>query len=146
MFQLGFEDEDQIFDIIIDNPVASAWNGDLVKNETGLFKFSSFEVNLDQRVRVINRQTYDVLSWLGDLGGLIDALYYIIYFLLSPYTSYRLKSKILRGLFRMQPHQENDDPPPPAKENDGQEHKVSSDRFKLRSFRRSITEKDQEKL
>ena len=93
-----------MFDIIIDNPIASAWNGDLAKNETGLFKFSSFEVNLDLRVRIINRQTYDVLSWLGDLGGLIDALYYTIYFLLSPYTSYRLKSKMLRGLFRMQPH------------------------------------------
>ena len=96
--------------------MASAWTDLLSKNETGLFKFSSIEVNLDLRVRIINRQTYDVLGWLGDLGGLIDALYYIIFFILSPYTSYRLKSKILRGLFRMQPHHEDDEKPPPEPE------------------------------
>ena len=59
-------------------PQASAWIEHPTKNETGLYKFSSIEVNLDQRIRSVQRETYDLLSWLGDIGGLVDALKYAI--------------------------------------------------------------------
>ena len=36
----------------------------------------------------MNRETYDLLSWLGDLGGLMDALRYAAEFLLAPYAAY----------------------------------------------------------
>ena len=80
----------------MDVPQPSAWNEHPSKNATGLYKFSSLEFNLDLRVRIINRQTYDILSWLGDLGGLVDALYYVTQALMIPYTSYALKSSLLR--------------------------------------------------
>lgn len=50
----------------------------------------------------INRETYDVLSWLGDIGGLIDALYYISNLILKPFSQFMLQSMLLRSLFRVQ--------------------------------------------
>ena len=38
-----------------------------------MYKFVSVEIDLDMRKLVITRQTYDLLSWLGDIGGLTDA-------------------------------------------------------------------------
>ena len=103
ILQFGFEDEDDFLEHRMDVPQPSAWNEHPSKNATGLYKFSSIEFNLDLRVRIINRQTYDILSWLGDLGGLVDALYYVTQALMIPYTSYALRSSLLRMLFRLQP-------------------------------------------
>ena len=73
-------------------------------NVTGLYKFSSIEFNLDQRIGITQRETYDLLSWLGDIGGLIDALKYAVQFLLAPYAAFNAKSTLLKSLFRMKPH------------------------------------------
>lgn len=35
----------------------------------------TFELNLD--LKVIDRQVYSVLDWLGDIGGLVEALFFI---------------------------------------------------------------------
>ena len=59
----------------------------------------------------MQRETYDLLSWLGDIGGLIDALRYAITFLMAPYTAFSAKSKLLRSLFRMKSHVEDDAAP-----------------------------------
>lgn len=66
---------------------------------------------MEQRLQTINRETYDLLSWLGDLGGLIDALYYVIFFFLKPFTTFRLSNLLLSSLFRMLPYskQQNED-------------------------------------
>ena len=79
----------------------SVWIDHPTKNEFGLYKFSSIEFNLDKRIGVVQRETYDLLSWLGDLGGLIDALKYAVQFLLAPYAAFSSKSTLLRSLFRM---------------------------------------------
>ena len=73
-------------------------------NATGLYKFTSVEVNLEQRKQTINRETYDLLQWLGDLGGLMDALYYILLLILRPFTSFRLSGLLLSSLFRISLH------------------------------------------
>ena len=82
---------------------SSSWVDHPSQNKTGLYKFSSLELNLDTRVRVMNRETYDLLSWLGDLGGLLDALKYAGEFLLAPYLAFTTQSTLLRSLFRMKP-------------------------------------------
>ena len=72
-------------------------------NATGLYKFVSVELNLDKQRLVIMRETYDVLSFLGDVGGLTDCLLLIGKIILKPFTSYSLQTFLLSGLFRMQP-------------------------------------------
>ena len=52
---------------------------------------------------MINRDTYDLLSWLGDIGGLTDALFLIGSFLLSPFKKFKSSSYLLQTLFRYQP-------------------------------------------
>ena len=41
-----------------------------------------------------------MLDWLGDLGGLFDALYYLFAVLAAPFASYSLKATLLTALFR----------------------------------------------
>lgn len=40
----------------------------------GKYKFSSVALYFGQDQTVIERQTYSMLEWLGDIGGLSDAL------------------------------------------------------------------------
>ena len=58
---------------------------------------------LDPRVRTFQRNTYDVLGWLGDIGGLIDAVYIILKITLLPITTFNLKSFLLTLMFRLVP-------------------------------------------
>ena len=48
---------------------------------------------------VINRHTYHILEWLGDIGGLADALKYIGAFFAGPIATYALESNVLASLF-----------------------------------------------
>ena len=34
----------------------------------------------------VDRQTYDILQCIGDIGGFVDFVYYIGYFLMLPFT------------------------------------------------------------
>jgi len=47
-------------------------------------------VSLDSQIT--ERVTYSLLDWLGDVGGLFDALRYIGSFLITPLATYSLKS------------------------------------------------------
>ena len=49
------------------------------------------------------RETYDVLSWLGDIGGLTDALRILAQLLLRPFTSFHFASFLLSKLFLAKP-------------------------------------------
>ena len=52
-----------------------------------------------------NRQTYSLLDWLGDLGGLFESLFYICAILIKPVTAFTLKSTVLTALFRYKENQ-----------------------------------------
>ena len=41
-----------------------------------------------------------MLDWLGDMGGLLDALYFIGKFLIFPFATYALRAQILSSMFR----------------------------------------------
>ena len=41
-----------------------------------------------------------MLDWLGDIGGLLDALYFLGYIFISPLANYAKNSKLLSTLFR----------------------------------------------
>ena len=76
-------------------------------NATGLYKFTSMELNLAPQKQIINRQTYDFLSWLSDCGGLTDACLLIGKMVLKPFTSFNLASFLLTTLFRIIPTSSN---------------------------------------
>ena len=47
-----------------------------------------------------NRQTYSVLDFLGDIGGLFEALQYMGTAIVAPFSSFTLKVSLMVSLFR----------------------------------------------
>ena len=52
---------------------------------------------------IYNRQTYSLLDWLGDCGGLFDALYYFLKVIVTPVASFNLQATLLSYLIRERP-------------------------------------------
>ena len=85
-------------------PQPSAWNKFPTKEEPSRrYKFTSLEVNLSLDKLVVNRETYSLLDWLGDLGGLFDALRLICALAISPISGFTLKATLMATLFRQRP-------------------------------------------
>ena len=71
------------------------------------YKIANFEINYDTSLYFVHRQTYDVLSLISDLGGLLFGLYWIGWFVIGWY-SYIGRSKFyISRLFYL----ENQDEP-----------------------------------
>ena len=49
---------------------------------------------------MIERQTYSFLEWLGDIGGLYDALRLIGLLFITPFNSFARKAELLSQVFR----------------------------------------------
>ena len=49
---------------------------------------------------MIERQTYNILEWLGDVGGLYDMLRLIGRLLVNPFAIFALRSELLTQAFR----------------------------------------------
>lgn len=75
----------------------------LSKNPLGKYKFTSLEVNVNTSIKAYTRETYDVLSWLGDCGGLRDGVIWIGSVIISAFSSYSMKNLLLTTLFRVIP-------------------------------------------
>ena len=58
------------------------------------------QLQINRNKQVIIRQTYGLLDYVGDVGGLIDGLYYLITFLLFPFWKFNYQSHMLTKLFR----------------------------------------------
>ena len=80
---------------------ASSWDVFPTKqNPFTKYKFTSVEINLNKTLNVINRETYSLLDWLGDCGGLFDALLIIGELFMGPFTSYVLTNNLIAGIVR----------------------------------------------
>ena len=55
---------------------------------------------------VINRETYSFLDYLGDLGGLFDALFFLSSAIVAPVATFSMKATILSHFFRFKPKDE----------------------------------------
>ena len=66
----------------------------------GKYKFASFDLYVSFDSYVTERETYNLLDWLGDIGGLCDALVYMSEMLILPLSVYTLKAELLSSLFR----------------------------------------------
>ena len=75
MFQLGYSEDRDFHSTSQSMPEPSAWNT-FPSEEFPLtkFKHTSMELNFSPDLLSVSRQTYSILDWLGDMGGLMDAL------------------------------------------------------------------------
>ena len=83
----------------------SSWTDDLQKDPDGWYKFGSMSLQLSREQTMIIRQAYGLLDYFGDIGGLIDGLYYLISMIVSPFWKFSLASHMLSKLFRDGPKQ-----------------------------------------
>ena len=67
------------------------------------YKFNSIWLELSPEKINIERQTYSMLEWLGDVGGLFDGLRLIFSLLIAPVASLAMKSELLISVFREVP-------------------------------------------
>ena len=83
-------------------PLPSSWiYYPTVDSPSTRYKFASIEINFTLDQKVWTRQTYSFLDWLGDLGGLYDAIYLMMLVFLSPFTAFTLRVSMLTSFFRL---------------------------------------------
>ena len=82
----------------------SSWSDDLKKNPDGQYKFGSMSVQLNREQTMIIRQAYGLLDYFGDIGGLIDGLYYLISLIVSPFWKFSVSSYIMTKMFKAGPN------------------------------------------
>ena len=99
--QFGWETERSFYTYNLPTPQPSAWGTFPTKEEPNArYKFASVEIgfNLDQTVWT--RQTYSILDYMGDLGGLFEALRYLCTFFIAPISVFSLNSTLMAHFFR----------------------------------------------
>ena len=78
----------------------SAFNTWPTKEKPVMYKFNSVYLELSQDKTVYERSTYSFLEWLGDVGGLADALRIIGLILVRPFAYFVLKMELLSRVYR----------------------------------------------
>ena len=64
-----------------------------------MYKFNSFWLELSPSLTTIERQTYHMLEWLGDVGGLFEGLSVIGSFLVARIATFAMKMELLTFTF-----------------------------------------------
>ena len=64
-----------------------------------MYKINSFWVEHDASLTQIERVTYGLLDWLGDVGGLLDGLKLIGGFFVAPIAAFSVRVAILAAAF-----------------------------------------------
>ena len=76
-------------------------------HDTILFQVR-YQMNPSQRS--IKRSVYNILEWLGDIGGLNDALFFFSYLIMYLFQISPIKLSLLRQLYSMRPTSSIEDP------------------------------------
>lgn len=104
LVQYGQETETEFLTIEMKETQPSSWiYFPTEENPSLLYKFLSVEINLSPDLMLWERQTYSLLDFLGDLGGLYDALFLIVKVFVSPLSIFALNSTLLANFFRFRP-------------------------------------------
>lgn len=101
LIKYGEEEEFEFNTVEFAPPIPSAWfDHPSLSNPDGRYKFTSvaFQMCLDSMI--IERSTYSTLEWLGDVGGLFDALLIIGTLVASPMVSFIMKLNLMHSIFR----------------------------------------------
>ena len=101
LIQYGQEEEKDFYNYELPPPKPSYWVDYPTKEEpNGKFKYGSIEINMSQDLTTWTRQTYSSLDYLGDLGGLLDALKFIFTIIIAPFLRFNLQRTLFSKLFR----------------------------------------------
>ena len=92
--QLGQTDEIEYETITHTPSDVSKSNTWPTKDNRVTFKLNSVLLNLSQEQTNIERETYSLLEWIGDIGGLFDGLRLAASLFIAPVASYALKSEL----------------------------------------------------
>ena len=93
-FQVGQTQSDTFYSLKVSEIVSSSHN-----SFPHDYQFIDIEISHHNDKLMINRQTLDILACFGDIGGLVEFVYYIGYFLLLPFTKFTLGSTLLSLFF-----------------------------------------------
>ena len=80
-------------------PRPSSWSDDIHTGIEGNYKITSISVLLNPDKVEYERHTYSLLEWLGDIGGLYDALGHIGTLFVRPVAMFALNSAMLSSIF-----------------------------------------------
>ena len=67
------------------------------------YKFTSVTLYFSPDLNVIERQTYSLLEYLGNIGGLYNMLAIIASFMVSPVAAFYLRVELLTSIFTFRP-------------------------------------------
>ena len=70
------------------------------ENPHNRFKYASFDIEISQSVQYWNRETYHFLDYLGDLGGLLDALKVMALGFIMPFSAFAMRVHLLVSFFQ----------------------------------------------
>ena len=100
MIQVGQSEKDTFYELLMLQQFASAWNDNLDENPRGDYTFGRVLIDQENSIYKINRQTYNLLEWLGDIGGLLDAILFIAQLALWPIYNFNVSNYLMKRLFR----------------------------------------------
>lgn len=90
LLQLGYSNSIEYTSIAFGSVKISLFNNWPTKDAPEIYKFNSFWLELRQYKTKKERQTYSLLEWLGDVGGLNDGLNIFVRTLIGSITGFSL--------------------------------------------------------
>ena len=72
------------------------------------YKFGGIEINKSVDLNLWSRSTYSMLDFLGDLGGLFDALRYMFTLVVAPFASLNQSQFLMTSIFKQKSHDLDD--------------------------------------
>ena len=64
-----------------------------------MYKFNSFWIELSQSLTTVERQTYSVLEFVGDVGGLFEGLSRFGFLFVAPIATFAMRMELLTSTF-----------------------------------------------
>ena len=98
---MGQKDSVEFTQIELGLPAPSSKKNWPTKQDPSKYKINSLWLELKLQKTKYERATYNLLEWLGDVGGLFDGLNIIFGFILWPASVFSLRAEVLSQVFRL---------------------------------------------
>ena len=100
--QYGQYEDRTFYSFEMSQPEHSQWNlFPTTDHPHHKYKFVGLDIRFSQTLSQWDRETYSMLDYLGDLGGLYDSLKVIGSVLVAPVSSFNLSKSLLLSLFKI---------------------------------------------
>ena len=99
--QMGQTDSEEFERGIFEKSTASTYTRYPTRDNPSRYKINSFWLELSQSMKTIERQTYSLLDWAGDVGGLFDGLKLLASFFVAPIASTALQISLITKGFNI---------------------------------------------